>query len=155
MARVCLILSLLFLLLGPGLAYFEVVPALWGFGLFALAGLLGLLASLASLVALLRKRGGSPAILVLGLLPLATVLAPALMVEEHPASTTSPPTSAIRPRSPAAATIQPSSRRWRARATPSSARCACSGRRARSSTPRPRWRRRRKAGGWALSIARR
>ncbi|ACY17966.1 DUF1499 domain-containing protein [Haliangium ochraceum] len=80
-----LCLSLVCLLLGPAAAYFELVPALWGFYGFLVGGLLGALASLGALINLLRKRGRrSLAVLVLGLLPVATVLAPALQAGEHP-----------------------------------------------------------------------
>src|SRR5262245_32926568 len=48
------------MLVGVGIAWLRLVPALAGFGLFALGGLLCLAASIAALIALLRGRGLRP-----------------------------------------------------------------------------------------------
>jgi hypothetical protein len=87
------VLAVLAMFAGPGAAYFELVPAMIGFGIFAGSALLGLAAVVGGLVAWRRSRrrhepgsGRELRAVILGLVPLLVVGVPfgKLASEGHP-----------------------------------------------------------------------
>ena len=86
MYRTIGVLSLMCLAGGPLLAYLRVVPPQVGFIIFLASGAFGILAVLLGAVGLVRQRGRrAGAGLVLGLVPIASLLAPAVAGLEYPA----------------------------------------------------------------------
>jgi Protein of unknown function (DUF1499) len=85
MYRTIGVLGLVCLVLGPALAHLRVVPPLVGFSIFTLSGIFGVVAVLLGAVGLLRKRGRRPRVgLLLGLVPIACLLVPALAGRKYP-----------------------------------------------------------------------
>jgi uncharacterized protein (DUF1499 family) len=84
MHRAIAILGLLCLIIGPGLAYVGLVPAMTGFMIFAASGLFGLIAVLWGIVGLVRKRRGALVGLLLGLVPAAVLIALGVTGSGHP-----------------------------------------------------------------------
>lgn len=86
MYRTVGVLGLMCLVGGPVLAYLRVVPPEVGFLIFVVSGIFGVLAVLLGAVGLLRRRGRRPLVgLVLGLVPTACLLAPAIAGLGYPA----------------------------------------------------------------------
>jgi hypothetical protein len=86
MYRTVGVLGLMCLVGGPVLAYLRVVPPEVGFLIFVVSGIFGALAVLLGAVGLLRRRGRRPQVgLVLGLVPIVCLLAPAIAGLGYPA----------------------------------------------------------------------
>ncbi len=86
MYRTIGVLGLVCLILGPVLAHLRVVPPLVGFSIFTVSGIFGAVAVLLGVVGLVRKRGRRPRVgLLLGLVPIACLLVPALAGRKYPA----------------------------------------------------------------------